>query len=501
MMTKTEEVRARTIKRFREKGITLPTFAQLADPTKIPDEIKKQLAEIGPDEAHPLNLFRIHWYNAGDRKGMVSVPGHLVLPESLTGVKAPIILALGERFPMITAHKVLAAYGCLAPRLVRGEFDPTSQKALWPSTGNYCRGGVSVSKIMGCRGVAILPEQMSKERFEWLDKWVSDPADVIKTYGSESNVKEIYDKCQELEKDPNHVIFNQFCEFGNVHCHYAVTGAALGHVFKHVKEERGGKMGLFAYCSATGSAGTLSAGDRLKDDFGCKIVAVESIECPTLLCNGYGEHNIQGIGDKHVPYIHNAMNTDFVAGVSDDATDSLLYLFNHEAGKRFLVERRGVPAELVDALNSMGYSAIANTLAAIKIAKYHNLGPDQAVVTVATDGADLYASDYPETLRKRFGGRFDEVAAAQCFGQHVLGCDVSHLQELSHVDRQRIFNLGYYTWVEQQGVELNDFNARKSQSFWKGLRPEIHKWDEMIEEFNAEVAAEESPSKRAKQVA
>ena len=121
-----------------------------------------QLADVDPDEPHPLNLFRMHWYNAADRRGMVSVPGHIVLPEALTGVKAKVVVMLGERFPMITAHKVLAAYACLAPRLVHGEFDPTHNKAVWPSTGNYCRGGVAVSRIMGCRGVAILPEEISQ---------------------------------------------------------------------------------------------------------------------------------------------------------------------------------------------------------------------------------------------------------------------------------------------------------------------------------------------------
>jgi len=389
---------------------------------------------------------------------------------------------------MVTAHKVLAAYACLAPRLIHGEFDPTAQKAVWPSTGNYCRGGVAVSKLMGCRGVAILPEEMSQERFDWLGKWVSDPSDIVKTVGSESNVKEIYDKCNEMHKDKSNVIFNQFCEFGNVHVHYKVTGRALGHVFDHINVEHGHeKMNLFAFVSATGSAGTLSAGDRLKDDYGAKIVCVESQECPTLLYNGFGAHNIQGIGDKHVPFIHNCMNTDYVAGVSDAATDSLSYLFNHEVGQRFLVDRVGVPKEVVDALPSLGYSGIANVLAAIKVAKYNDLGPDQVIMTVATDGAALYFSDNPMILRKRFGGVFDEVAAATAYGRYVLGCATDHLQECSHKDRERIFHLGYYTWVEQQGVSLEDFVARKSQKFWKALRPQIDEWDSLIKQFNHEV--------------
>jgi len=491
------EVRSRCVQQFRDRNIRLPTFAQLADPTTIPKDILQELEGIDPDAAHPLNLFRIHWYNTFDRKGVQSVPGHIVLPESLTGVKAPIIVVFGERFPMINAHKVLAAYGCLAPRLVNGEFDPTKNKALWPSTGNYCRGGVSVSKIMGCRGVAILPEQMSKERFEWLDKWVTDPSDVVKTYGCESNVKEIYDTCNSLDKDPNNVIFNQFAEFGNVHCHYHVTGTAFGHVFKHCKEVAGGDLSLFAYTSATGSAGTLSAGDRLKDDFGAKICCVESQECPTLLYNGFGDHNIQGIGDKHVPYIHNCMNSDFVAGVSDAATDSLEYVFTEAPGHKYLKERRGVPEEIIKMLPSIGYSGIANILAAIKTAKYYDLDSNQAILTVATDGAMLYDSDKPMILQKRFGGKFDEVAAAEAYSRYMLGVGCEHFQELTHRDRQRIFNLGYYTWVEQQGKSVEEFKAREKQSFWNAMRPEVKKWDQMIEQFNADVEAGR-PSKKAR---
>jgi len=483
----TQEVRKNTIARFRERNIRLPKFSELADPSTIPSDIKEALAKVGPDEAHPLNLFRMHWYNSADRKSVVEVPGYVVLPESLTGVKAKIVVLFGERFPMITAHKVLAAYSCLAPRLMNGEFDPTKHKAVWPSTGNYCRGGVAVSKIMGCRGVAILPEEMSQERFDWLGKWVSDPADVIKTVGSESNVKEIYDKCAEVKADPQNVVFNQFAEYGNVHGHYHVTGRALGHVFEHLKKSDA-NLKLFAMTSATGSAGTLSAADRLKDDFGAKIVCVESQECPTLLYNRYGAHNIQGIGDKHVPFIHNTMNTDYVVGISDAATDSLEYIFDHEEGRRYLRERVGVPKDVVDTLPSFGYSGIANTLAAIKLAKYHDLGPNDVIMTVATDGAALYQSDYPMILEKRFGGRFDEMSVAQAYGRYMLGCSTDYFQEMTHRDRQRIFNLGYYTWVEQQGVSLEDFNARKSQDFWNNMRSVIKEWDVQIDAFNAEVA-------------
>jgi len=478
-------VRARTIAHFRSRGIALPTFAELEDPTRMPAKVREKLAAIAPDAAAPLNLYRVHWYNQADRKGLADVPGHVVLPESLTGVKAPIVVALGERFPMISAHKVLAAYGCLAPRIITGQFDPTRNKAIWPSTGNYCRGGVAVSRIMGCRGVAILPEEMSQERFDWLDAWVSDPSDVIKTPGSESNVKEIYDKCAELDTVPDNVIFNQFCEFGNTLVHYAATGRALGRIYEALRTQDA-DLACFAYVSATGSAGTLAAGDRLKDDFGARIVAVEAQECPTLLMNGFGAHNIQGIGDKHVPYVHNVYNTDYVVGISDAATDSLFYLFSTDVGRRYLADKRGVPAHILASLSSFGFSGIANVLAAIKVAKYNNLGPDQAIFTVATDGSAMYGTEKAKIIEQRFAGKFDSVDAGQVFGQHMLGQGIDWMQELSLLDKHRIFNLGYFTWVEQQGVDLADFNARREQKFWRDLRKLLPEWNRMIEEFNAE---------------
>jgi cysteine synthase len=478
----------RTVERFREARIVLPTLAQLADPSKIPDRIVSALASVDPDEPHPLNLFRVHWYNDSARKGQVDVPQHLVLPSELTGIEAKVVVALGDRFPMIGAHKVLAAYGCLAPRVITGQFDPTKHKAIWPSTGNYCRGGVAISRIMGCRGVAVLPEGMSRERFEWLERWIADPEDIIRTPGTESNVKEIYDKCAELALDPSNAIFNQFSEFGNHLVHYLCTGKALERVFESVRKADS-TLRLGAFASASGSAGTLGAGDYLKEQHGALIVAVEALECPTMLYNGFGEHNIQGIGDKHIPFIHNVMNTDVATAVSDVATDQLTILFNTDAGRDYLRDRRGVPEDTLLALSSLGISSICNVLAAIKTAKYFEFGPQDVVVTVATDGAAMYGSEVERLSKIHFPKGFDLMAAAQAFGQHVLGQSTEHLLELSHRDRRRIFNLGYFTWVEQQGVSPEDFRAREDQGFWRALRELLPAWDQMIEDFNDRTAA------------
>jgi len=480
------------VQRFREQNIVLPTFAQLRDPSTIPSTIVEQLSEVDKDAADPRNLFRVHWYNQhadapGENfPGFVDVPTHIELPGELTGVDARIVLAFGNRFPMIRAHKVLAAYSCLVARLVTGRFDPTANRAIWPSTGNYARGGIAISKIMNCRGVAILPEGMSRERFEWLERWTTNPdEDIIKTFGTESNVKEIYDACNELALDPTNVILNQFSEFSNHLGHYAVTGPAMEAVFHHVTATTGGN--LAAFVSASGSAGTLGAGDYLKDAHGARIVGVEALECPTMLHNGFGDHNIQGIGDKHVPLIHNVTNTDMVVGVSDDSTNRLDILFNTPAGKQLLSER-GVNPELTNMLVDFGYSSICNTLAAITAAREWGLGSDDVIVSVATDGSDLYNSDRERIMSTHFSGGFDEAAAAETFDNHLVGLPTEAM-EMGELERQRVFNLGYFTWVEQQGVELEDFEVRRSQDWWNGLRPLVDQWDAMIEEFNAATGA------------
>ncbi|HEY5859138.1 MAG TPA: pyridoxal-phosphate dependent enzyme [Actinomycetota bacterium] len=480
-------VYARAVARFRDAGIVLPTFGQLADPGSIPADIKTRLETVDADTPHPANLFRTHWYNGRGTAYALPRPEHVVLPVELTGVEAPIVVLLGDRFPMIHSHKVIAAYGCLAPRIVSGRFDPGGQRAVWPSTGNYCRGGVAISRIMGSRGVAVLPEGMSRERFEWLAAWVNDPADIIRTPGTESNVKEIYDRCAELEGEPDTVVFNQFSEFANHVAHYLLTGRAVDDVFGAMHLADPG-LRLAGFISATGSAGTIAAGDYLKERHGSLTVAVEALECPTLLRNGYGEHNIQGIGDKHVPLIHNVMATDIVVGISDRATDSLFVLFGSDAGREHLRTHMGVPEALIVALPSFGISSICNILAAIKVAHKQRLGPRDVLVTVATDGAEMYASEVARIVDRDHAGRFDQAAAARVSAAYLDTIDTSDVLVCGPEERERMFNLGYFTWVEQRGVPLDAFEARRSQAFWAETRGAAGAWDAMIAAFNAEVA-------------
>jgi hypothetical protein len=203
-----------------------------------------------------------------------------------------------------------------------------------------------------------------------------------------------------------------------------------------------------------------------------------------MFCNGYGEHNIQGIGDKHIPLIHNVMNNDVVVAVSDRSTDALDVLFNTTEGSSYLVERAGVAPEVVEQLGDLGLSSICNVLAAIKLAKHLGLGRHDAVLTVATDSADLYASERDANMARHGGRDFDRAAAARIFGEHLRSVTDDHLIDLGPMERNRIFNLGYYTWVEQQGVSLPDFEARRDQRFWRELRPLLAEWDDMIRDFN-----------------
>ena len=472
----------KTAKYFKEKGVVLPTISELRNPHSISDEIKNKVLKLDKDAMDPANLFRVHWFNKRDHSQFLDVPEHIVLPSEFTGVEAKIIVNLGRYFPLITAHKVLAAYGCLLPRILNGTFDYTKHKAVWPSTGNYCRGGVAISKILGFKSVAILPEGMSKERFNWLEKWVEDKNDIIKTTGTESNVKEIYDACNELEKDKNNDIINQFDEYYNYATHRAITGSSFEKSFLKVKADSNLKARF--YVSASGSSGTLAAGDYLKENLNAQIAVVEATECPTLLYNGYGEHNIQGIGDKHVPLIHNVMNSDYVVGVSDEATNNLNLLFNSDEGREYLTNRRGLNSEFVGRLPEFGFSSIANIIASIKLAKKMKLTKDDAIITVATDGADLYETELAKT-KKQFSKIYDQITCAEIFAKNFDAISVDHTLELSQIDKERIFNLGYYTWVEQQGTSLEEFEDRRNQSFWDKHYKDMISLDEKIKEFNS----------------
>jgi len=468
----------RTVQRARERNIVIPTFAQMKDPTSVPDAIKEQLAEVGLWDVDSRNLFRITWKNEPKAHGGgFGGVNYMELPPALTGVSARIIALVGKWFPT-GAHKVGATVACLVPRLITGQFDPTFQKAVWPSTGNYCRGGAYNSALLACESIAILPEGMSRERFEWLSNLAGE---VIATPGCESNVKEIFDKCWELrETRDDVVIFNQFDEFGNHLWHYEVTGHAMEEI---LEQELGPRDDYRGVVLTTGSAGTIGCGDYLKKIFPTsKVVASEALQCPTLLLNGFGGHRIEGIGDKHVPWIHNVKTTDMVMSIDDEACMSLTRLFNEPTGRAYLV-KQGVPEKLVDQLDLLGISSIANVISAIKFSKWYELGENDVVLTVFTDSMELYGSRLKELHEEH--GEYTETDAAADYHRYLLGCTVDYVEELGYWDRRRIHNLKYYTWVEQQGKTYEEIQAQwYDPDYWTGIHGQVEEIDALIEQFN-----------------
>ena len=474
----------RTLQRVRERKIIIPTLAQQRDPSLIPDDIQNRLKDIGLWDLHPLNLFRITWHNEPKPfGGLFGDVNYLEFPSSFTGTKARVVALVGKWFPC-GVHKVGAAFGCLVPRLVTGQFDPTTQKAVWPSTGNYCRGGAYDSHLLACKSVAILPEGMSKERFDWLRN-VAD--EVIATPGTESNVKEIFDKCWELRRSGEDLmIFNQFEEFGNYLWHYLISGNAMEQVSRKLLGLKGQIAG---FASATGSAGTIAAGDYLKQKFpGMKIIASEALQCPTLLNNGFGAHRIEGIGDKHVPWVHNVKNTDFVTAIDDNAVVNLARLFNEPAGKQHLIDS-GFDADFVNQLDLLGFSSISNLVSAIKFAKYNELTENDIVLTVLTDSMELYQSRLSE-MHEELGEYHKENAIAD-EARYLQAITTDNMEELGYQERKRIHNLKYYTWVEQQGRTYNEIMDQwYDPDYWLEVQTQQPEIDALIEEFNHKAKVE-----------
>lgn len=465
----------------RERGIVLPTLDQMKNPNKIPEKTKEKLKKIGLWDIDTTNLFRISWKNEPKKEGGLfqDLPNYIEIPTEISGVKARIIALAGKYFPTGT-HKVGASFACLVPRLVTGQFDPKYHEAVWPSTGNYCRGGAYNSALLGCKSIAILPKNMSKERFEWLSKIAGE---VIATPGSESNVKEIYDKTWELRRTrDNVIIFNQFGELGNHLWHYEVTGNAMNDV---IKAEIGEKGKLAGVCLTSGSGGTLGSGDFLKDEYPqAKIAVGEALQCPTLLNNGFGDHRIEGIGDKHVPWIHNVKNTDMVIAIDDNDSLGMFRLFNEPKGQEYL-RNNGISEDIIEKLPWVGISGAANIISCIKFAKYFELTEDDIVMTVLTDSAEMYQSRLDEMTDVR-GAKYGMLDAAIDHNRYVLGVKIDNMEELTYQSKKRIHNLKYYTWIEQQQYDLDDLNAQwyDYDNYWGKLHKMGPEVDKLIEQFN-----------------
>lgn len=440
--------------------ITGPTFEEMLHPARIAPDVRAQALDArASNPLDPINLFNITWRD-GDNQVY-----HVVLPPELTGVAAPIVVLYGCCYPS-GSHKVGAAYSVLLEKELFGEVDPAVHTLVWPSTGNYGIGGAWVGGRMGCRSIVILPEGMSRERFERIESY---GAQIIRTYGSESNVKEIYDETHRLRaSDPAVRILNQFEVMGNYRFHYHVTGNTIIELADELASRGIGRGKVAAFVSAMGSAGTIAAGDRLKQQWpDHKIVGLEPIQCPTLYSNGYGSHDIQGIGDKHVTWIHNVNNMDALMCIDDLDCKAVLQVLAEAPAREALARRYGVDAGLVEQMSHVfGISSICNILGAIKTARYYELGADDVIMTIATDGMDRYHS-VMDSMAECYG-RLDEAAVAGRVERILHGMRTDWVMPGMPEARRRWHNLKYFTWVEQQGKSVQELEAQRDPDWWQG---------------------------------
>ncbi|MCY4070167.1 MAG: pyridoxal-phosphate dependent enzyme [Chloroflexi bacterium] len=438
--------------------VTGPTFAEMLHPQKINPAVRAEAAAaLDADPLNPLNLYNITWRDPNNEIY------HLVLPKALTGVEAEIVVIYGGRFPS-GSHKVGAAYSVLLEMQLMGEVDPALHTLVWPSTGNYGIGGAFIGCRMEYDSIVVLPEEMSQERFERIRAY---GARIIRTAGSESNVKEIYDEVKRLRaSDPNIRILNQFEVMGNYRFHYHVTGNTIVELAGDLQRKGVGSGQISAYVSAMGSAGTIAAGDRIKQVWpDHKIVGLEPIQCPTLYNNGYGAHEIQGIGDKHVTWIHNVHNMDALMAIDDMDCLKGLRLLAEETGRQTLTRRFGIDEAQVQCLaETLGISGICNIIGAIKTAKFFSLSAEDVVVTVATDAMERYGSVMSKL--RDVQGPLDEADATAILDGSFHRAGLDWVQEGSREARERWHNLKYYTWVEQQSKSVAELDAQRDPAWW-----------------------------------
>ncbi len=444
-----------------------PTFEEMLYPEKIPAALRKEaLAALNGDPLSPLNLYNINWKDADNNIRYV------ILPHELTGVDAEICVIIGCFFPT-GSHKVGATYSCTVEKQILEFIKPGRDTLVWPSTGNYGIGGAYVGKRMGYDSIVILPEKMSEERFQQIERYGGC---YVKTRGSESNVKEIYDKASELAADT--VVVNQFSEFANYRFHYYVTGNTLLDLFEDLKKRKVGER-FSALISAMGSAGTIASGDRVKQVYPeCRVVGLEPVQCPTLYSNGFGAHDIQGIGDRHVTWIHHTDNMDALMCIDEWDCKKGLQLMHEDEGLKALESRGAKPGQLECMQNIFGISSICNILGAIKAAKFYEMQQGDVIFTIATDGIDRYHSvlrQMDESL-----GRMDRSEAEHRLDSifHKQGLD--YIREGTHHAHDCWANLKYYTWIEQQGKDVEELKSQRSTEYWEKEQSKVGKIDKLI---------------------
>jgi cysteine synthase len=427
-----------------------PTYAEMLDPATLPPALRGMaLAAAQGDELDPVNLFNITW-RAPDH-GI----RHVLLPQELTGVKANIIVMVGHFFPS-GSHKVGPAYSTLMEGELAGEIVPGNCTTIGPSTGNFGIGVAYVSRLKGYPAIVIMPEGMSAERYQRIRHYGGQ---LDLTPGSESDVILVLERTLEYRKDPRNKVLAQFELLPNYRFHRYVTGRSA---LEAARPYGNGRVAVFA--AAPGSAGTLAAGDEIKSAWpDCLIAALEPRECSTLFNNGFGSHRIEGIGDKMVTLIHNVLTTDYVVLIHDE--DCVLGLELLEHRQHGIEPFLGLPAGSLQPLKGLfGVSGICNILGAIRMARFLDLGPDDNVVTIATDGFDRYPSVLEDFERRRgllhaseLGARLEEVFRG---GGPDDILDVRPRQQ-----KERLFGYKQEVWTNF-GYSLPYLEGMKSQSFW-----------------------------------
>lgn len=440
-----------------------PNYEEMLYPEKIDKSIRASaLNALENDELNPINLFNITWKDENNQVRKI------ILPKELTGVEANIVVMLGTGFPS-GSHKVGPAYSTLIEGCVDGEINPGEHTILGPSTGNFGIGVSYICRLMGYKAIVIMPDNMSKERYERIRKY---GATLELTPGSESDVILTLEKTYELMQNPQNKALAQFELFPNYRFHRYVTGNSAIEAVKGIGNGR-----IACFTSAPGSAGTIAAGDEIKSHFPeAKIAALEPYECSTLATGGRGQHRIEGIGDKMITLIHNALTTDFVVLINDDDTIKGLNLI-HEGTETLI--KMGIEPELAESMkNLFGPSGICNVLGAIKMAKYLKLGPDDNVVTVATDGFDRYNSVI-EDLHKRYL-EIESFVMERWAKDIFLGASDNNIFDTrGKFAKENLFQQKENDWIKF-GYCKEYLDSMKQMSFWDEEYHKVFEYDEKI---------------------
>ncbi len=440
-----------------------PTYDEMLNPSHQDPKVRAAaLKAIKENELDPVNLFNITWKNAKDEVNKI------VLPKELTGVDANIVVLLGKYFPS-GSHKVGPAYSTLMEGCVDNEIIPGKHTILGPSTGNFGIGTAYITNLMGYKGIVIMPDNMSKERYERIRKY---GAELDLTPGSESDVILTLERTYELKKNPMNRTLAQFELLPNYRFHRHVTGGSCVEAVKGIGNGR-----IACFCSAPGSAGTLAAGDHIKKVFPeCKIAALEPHECSTLTNGGLGQHRIEGIGDKMITLIHNALTTDFITQIIDeDCVRGLAVI--HEGTE--ILKKHGVPAKVAESMVDLfGVSGICNILGAIKMAKYLKLGPNDNVVTIATDSFDRYPSVI-KNLHDRELEVTDHVLE-RWFNDVFAGADTSYILDTrGEAAKEVLFKQKESDWLKF-GYKKAYLDSMRKPEFWENEYNKVFEYDKKI---------------------